>query len=648
MSELKLRSITIKDQARFVDSLTNVMTGMGTSRDQRTGSAYCPTILSQQTIAYAYRGSGLMRKIINIPPLDMVREGRSWNAEQDQITAIEAEEKRIRIWQTVRQAEVLRGLGGGAILMGLPGLLSSPAPEAIQKGQLAFLHPLSRWQLSFSELEDDPASPTFNQPRIYTMMSNQGQVKIHPSRIVPFVADYTPPLWSGAGLIEEFWGESKVAQVLDAVTDCDTARGAFASLISKARNVRIGIPDLLLSTTTTDGEAAFRRRMELFTLGESMFRATVYDTGKDGKSGETIDDVSYNFAGIKDVMDAFGMWASAISDIPATRLLGRAPEGMNSSGESQQKDWNKLVGARQKVELSPCLDRIDRYLVMSAIGKADDKIWASFDPLDQPSDKERAETFNTLMDGIVKLQQTRTIPDVPFARGVQSLLIDEGTLPELEQALAEITDDNERWGALPDGEEDVDLEGGDLSSAGGGNENDLPARRAANDAFFTDAKPKPLYVQRKLLNAGELIKWAKEQGFDTTIPAEDIHVTVLYSRQPVDPMKMGETWSGDENGNLTVKPGGPRAVERLGENAVVLLFAASELNWRHRSMIEAGGSHDYGDYQPHVTISYGVPIGADLDAIKPYAGRLLFGPEIFEPLDLDWKSKVKEDAGETQ
>ncbi len=121
-----------------------------------------------------------------------------------------------------------------------------------------------------------------------------------------------------------------------------------------------------------------------------------------------------------------------------------------------------------------------------------------------------------------------------------------------------------------------------------------------------------------------------------------MHVTVLYSRQPVDPMKMGETWASEADGGLTVKPGGPRAVEMLGDDAVVLLFAAWSLESRHREMVEAGGSHDFPEYQPHVTISYSAE-GIDLETVKPYTGELRFGPELFEPLDLDWKAKVSEE-----
>lgn len=154
--------------------------------------------------------------------------------------------------------------------------------------------------------------------------------------------------------------------------------------------------------------------------------------------------------------------------------------------------------------------------------------------------------------------------------------------------------------------------------------------------------PRPLYVQRKLLNADDLIAWAKDNGFTTTLPAGDMHVTVLYSRSMVDPMKMGRDWYEDEKGRIIIRPGGPRMIERLGENAVVLRFVSPSLEYRHRDMIEAGGSHDYPEYQPHCTISYNKPDDLNLETIAPFSGELVFGPEIFESLDLDWKSKIEE------
>lgn len=159
-------------------------------------------------------------------------------------------------------------------------------------------------------------------------------------------------------------------------------------------------------------------------------------------------------------------------------------------------------------------------------------------------------------------------------------------------------------------------------------------------ASLAEADPKPLYVMRKLLNHKEVISWAKAQGFTSTLSGEDMHVTITYSRRAVNWFGMGSVF-GAESGELIVPAGGPRIIDKLGENAFVLLFSNSEIEWRHEQMVDNGASWDYPEYRPHVTISYeGAP--SDLAAMQPYRGKLVFGPEIFEPLDDDFKSSIVE------
>ncbi len=158
-------------------------------------------------------------------------------------------------------------------------------------------------------------------------------------------------------------------------------------------------------------------------------------------------------------------------------------------------------------------------------------------------------------------------------------------------------------------------------------------------ASFAAADPKPLYVHRRLKNARDLIAWAKKQGFTSTLPAGEIHVTIAYSKRPVNWFAIDGIWNG---GDLLVPEGGARAVEPLGnKGAVVLHFSNSELTWRHGQIIEAGASWDHQGYQPHVTITYdGAP--ADLEAVEPYRGKLVFGPEIFEAIEDDWQEGIRE------
>ena len=154
---------------------------------------------------------------------------------------------------------------------------------------------------------------------------------------------------------------------------------------------------------------------------------------------------------------------------------------------------------------------------------------------------------------------------------------------------------------------------------------------------LSDATPRSLYVHRPVLNADEIIAWAKEQGFKTTLPADDLHVTVAFSRTPIDWFKAGAAWSDE----IEVTKGGPRALETFGD-AKVLLFSNHHLHWRHQEFIEHGASWDHPEYQTHITISYAKD-GPDLDRVEPFKGRILLGPEVFAEIKEDWQEGITEE-----
>lgn len=614
------------------DGLRNAITGQGTGRDPRTASQYAITrpMMTQQELAAAYRGSGIMRKIVNIPALDMVREWREWEAEKDQIETLEKEEKRLGIVGKVHRAEVLRACGGGALILGLPGLPNEPAP-APGLNMLAYVNVVSRWHLTFDRLNDDATTLGYGEPVMWRMNTTGGQVDIHPSRVIAFRGAPVPPIAATLNATDEFWGESIIEQVLDAVQDSDTARGAFASLLHKARLTRIGIPGLAELVATPEGEAQLSARLSVLALAESMYNAAVYDRGNGGTNpGEQIDDVSYNFAGAKDVIDAYARFVCAVSDIPATRLLGESAGGLNASGTGEQQDWAKKIKAKQELELAPCLDRLDAYIVPSALGSYPDGVEYDFEELLEEDETANVARFKTVAEALTLIQNTAAIPEIAFVKAAQNTLVEGGWMPGLSKALDEMPE-SERWGISPD--LSIDPMGNPVAPGAG--------LEAAPGAMH-DAAPRTLYVQRKLINAHELATWAKDQGFNTTLSTDEMHVTIAYSSTPVDWMKVGQDWHGDEAGKLTVPAGGARLVEPLGDGgAVVLLFTSSALSWRNEAIREVGASWDHAEYQPHVTITYDGN-GVDLSKVDPFRGKLEFGPEIFEELNLDWRASIGE------
>ena len=169
----------------------------------------------------------------------------------------------------------------------------------------------------------------------------------------------------------------------------------------------------------------------------------------------------------------------------------------------------------------------------------------------------------------------------------------------------------------------------DAAWAAGGAVQVLHSLEDVEKAFYGKRKQKlqTLYVHRPLLNTDAVRAWAKEQGFKSTLP--DMHVTLAYSKEPVD-------WNALEakEGELTVARGKKRAIERFDGGAVVLRLESSELQRRWQELCDAGADWKYDDYKPHVTITYeGEDV--DLEAVEPYDGPLIFGPEEFSEIEED-------------
>lgn len=145
-----------------------------------------------------------------------------------------------------------------------------------------------------------------------------------------------------------------------------------------------------------------------------------------------------------------------------------------------------------------------------------------------------------------------------------------------------------------------------------------------------------VYVSRRLQNAQEFVQWAKSQGFDRVVTPEDLHVTIVYSRNPVQSVAPASP-------SLTCI-GGPRTVEPLGnDGAVVLKFGSPALHHRWEVYRQAGASWDYPVYQSHITISYHSTLSpTELKAVQPFSGPLIFGSEVLEPLNPEFKDNVVE------
>lgn len=183
-------------------------------------------------------------------------------------------------------------------------------------------------------------------------------------------------------------------------------------------------------------------------------------------------------------------------------------------------------------------------------------------------------------------------------------------------------------------------------------------------ASVEKAKAKTLYVHRAVKNADEIIAWAQAQGFKSVVNAEDMHVTVCWSKTPLNWAKLSDDWTVEpikrtaeddyrseyagsvaysEGGNKAKRiSGGPREVKALGDKgAVVLAFQSVSLTERWAQFIRIGATNKFPGYTPHVTLSFDAK-GVDLEKVEPFTGDILLGEEEWEECDENWQAKVKE------
>ena len=608
--------VTVKaGSARTNDGLTNVITMAGTSADRTTHSRYSMGWIDQHQVEASYRTSGLSRKIHDIPPYEMTREGRDWQAEDGDIEKLEALERRLGLWAKIRQAfTAARLFGGSALILGLNGLADTPAPRAGADG-LKYVTVVSRYHLNVGPLETDLRSEYFGQPTYYEMTSGTVQQRIHPSRVIAIIGQPVPVGSIGLGDNQGFWGDPLLLSIEAACKNVDSSHQNIAALLSEAKVDTITMSRLSDNLGTTEGENLLAQRIRVAQLFQSMFNTRLLDGGSGPDTADKWETRQLSFTGLPDVVRAFQVYVAGVADIPYSRLFGESPGGLNSTGNSEQTDFNKMIRSKQNTELRPVLDRIDEYLIPSALGSRPSDIYWTFAPLEEVNPETASKIEKSDAETVKIYADAGALPETVIAAMTRGRLIESGYWPGIEKAFEEADKAGEVDEVEADPEEEIALQ--------------EPLRVAANDAL-----PRPLYVSRRLLNVAEFTSWAKAQGFPAV--SDELHVTILYSKTPVDWMKMGEAWEG-EKGEITVAPGGARLVEPLGDKgAIVLLFNSSNLSWRHNEMIRNGASSDYPDYQAHVTITY-EGSDVDLDEVEPYRGKLVFGPEIFEEIVDEWR-----------
>lgn len=118
-------------------------------------------------------------------------------------------------------------------------------------------------------------------------------------------------------------------------------------------------------------------------------------------AAEDMQSHQYTFGGIADVNKQFMMDISGAARIPATKLFGRSPEGMNATGESDLQNYYDMIAQEQESKLRPILNKLLPVLCMDVFGAVPDDLDFEFDPVSEPSDQERSDLAKSGTENVV-------------------------------------------------------------------------------------------------------------------------------------------------------------------------------------------------------------------------------------------------------
>lgn len=370
--------------------------GMGT-QNALSGSTYGfnPITRVKILVEWIYRGTWIGGAAVNHRAEDMTRAGVQVNTTMppDDVEKLTTSYSRKGMWRGMKLTKQWASLYGGAIgvLLVDGQRLDEPLRvETIGKGQFKGMAVLDRWMVDPSITAGglvDEMGPHLGQPKYYAVRSDSSMMpggRIHYSRCLRLLGDEMP-YWQS--VMENLWGTSVYERIYDRLVAFDSATQGVAQTCYKSY-VRTYKIEKLRDLVTAGGPAyqGLLRYVQMMRTFQGIEGVTLID-GKDDFVAHTPNATP----GMSEALVQFGQQLCGALRQPAVRLFGMSPAGLNSTGESDWRNYYDGVNVDQEAELREFVDLTLRVNAMSEGLKLPDGFGFNFTPLWQMTSKEKAE-----------------------------------------------------------------------------------------------------------------------------------------------------------------------------------------------------------------------------------------------------------------
>lgn len=406
------------------DGYVNLLNKYGTKQDNSEAYKFeREPVIPDMQLTGLYEGNGLFSKIIDTPAEEALKHGFDLNLKSDELNAFVEDALDDLEWEEKAATAIkwARLYGGALIVMLIDdgrGLEEPVDWEHIRSIDELRVYERSIVQPDYASLYQQDYGgkgvgnrvSKFGQPEYYYVSSIYGSFKVHESRCLVFRNGVLPEQTSNATYL--FWGMPEYVRIRRALRETVTAHTDSVKLLERSVQAIYSMKGLASLLTTDDGENQVLKRLQLVDTSRGLLNSIAIDS-----EGEQYDFKTFQFSGVKDVIDATCNMLSALTNIPQTILFGRSPAGMNATGDSDFESYYNFVEKIQRLmlkrSLRTLLDVVFRAGIASGDVAEEPDYKLEFKPLWSLSDTEQAAVDQTkAQTALVKAQTAQAYVDM--------------------------------------------------------------------------------------------------------------------------------------------------------------------------------------------------------------------------------------------
>lgn len=404
----KERIVEVNKKITVRDAFINPVAKLGLGMDNLiSGTDYTRSRFTQDynLMVTLYRTHWIVKKIIDVVANDMTKAGIKIKTElEPEIlkrieNCLKARKVHIALNELTRWGRLFGGAGAVMLIDGQDEYLSEPLNlDTIMLNDFKGLLVFDRWSgiTPCQELVQDLDSIDFGLPKYYNVELETGAaIKVHHSRVLRYVGRKLPR-WEKQ--VEQYWGASELEAVIEEITKRDNTSFNIAQLVFLANLRILKMADLGDGLTINDTRAQQDLYNTLAAQNSLLSNFGLYVMNKD----DDFDTKQYTFSGLAEIMQQFMLDISGATGIPATKMYGRSPEGMNATGESDMQNYYEMIRENQSTSLADNWTKLLPVIFMSEIGYVPDDLDFDFEAIENVKEEEIADLIGKKSDSIIK------------------------------------------------------------------------------------------------------------------------------------------------------------------------------------------------------------------------------------------------------